>query len=167
LNRENIFNHKGTNMLTGPTPEYLEACRIVVGDDNPRTVLTLIQEGSPQMDEVRRVDADIIGAKIEALAVQIAEPDFVISHGSIDPLIGHVGEIDQRAVLKRAAEIARASGEAMHAEADSLTRLDRLAHAAGMPAGENPIMWLRARGLVEEAEGGGWRFKPAKPESVT
>ena len=39
-------------MITRPTPEYLEACRIVFGDDSPRTVLTLIQEGSPLMDEV-------------------------------------------------------------------------------------------------------------------
>jgi hypothetical protein len=44
-------------MITRPTPEYLEACRIVLGDDSPRTVLTLIQEGSPLIDEVRRVHA--------------------------------------------------------------------------------------------------------------
>jgi hypothetical protein len=50
-------------MITKPTPEYLEACRIVLGDDSPRTVLTLTQEGSPLMDEVRRVHADIIDAK--------------------------------------------------------------------------------------------------------
>jgi hypothetical protein len=69
--------------------------------------------------------------------------------------------------MSRAQEIARAKGDAAHAEADALRDVVRLAHAAGMPAGEKPILWLRARGLVEEIEGGGWRFKAATPGAVT
>jgi len=43
-----------------PSPEYLEACRVVPGDDSPQIVLTLIMTGSPVMDEVRRVHAEIV-----------------------------------------------------------------------------------------------------------
>jgi hypothetical protein len=43
-----------------PTPEYLEACRFVLGDDSPAFVLGHLMQGSPLMDEVRRVHAEIV-----------------------------------------------------------------------------------------------------------
>jgi hypothetical protein len=45
--------------------------------------------------------------ELESFARQIAEPDFPISHASLDPLIGHLNTADYARVLDRAAEIAR------------------------------------------------------------
>lgn len=41
----------------------------------------------------------ITAQQIEAFAVQIAEPDFVISKASIEPLIGHLGDAEFQAVM--------------------------------------------------------------------
>jgi hypothetical protein len=100
--------------------------------------------------------------EIENFARQMADPDFVVSEATIGPLIGHLPTADYRAVLKRAEEIARAASKAMAAEADALENVERLAHAAGMPDGGNPVAWLQERGLIEEINGALW-FKPAKP----
>jgi hypothetical protein len=105
-------------------------------------------------------------AEIEAFAVQIAEPDFEISHAALDPLIGHLDPADFDAVMDRAQEIARAQGKAALAEAATLENLQRLAHASGMPDGGSPFPWLLERGLIEETDDG-WRFKTAKPGAVT
>jgi hypothetical protein len=102
--------------------------------------------------------------ELETFAVQIADPAFDPS--SIESLIGHLGEIEFEAVIDRAIEIARCSGEAVLSEADDLTSLSRLAHAAGCPKGEPVIPWLQERGLVEQVDDG-WRFRAAKPEPTT
>jgi hypothetical protein len=100
-------------------------------------------------------------SEIEAFTVQIAEPGFETAR--IEALIGHLAEAEFKAVMHRAAAIARAYGKAAFAEADALENLSRLAHAAGMPDGGNPFQWLQERDLVEEVDGG-YRFKTAKPE---
>ena len=126
--------------------------------------------------------------EIETLALKIAEPDFVVSHASLDPLIGHLDVADFDAVLHRAAEIARESGKALDTEADTvdpliveavvdaiaeneeilvdLENLVRLGNAAGCPDDAAIIPWLLERGLVEKVDGG-FRLKPAKPGPVT
>jgi hypothetical protein len=58
-----------------PTPEYLEACRVVLGDDSPRTVLDLMMKGSPLMDEVRRAHAEILDRKRRELVGIGMNPD--------------------------------------------------------------------------------------------
>jgi hypothetical protein len=50
-------------MDISPTPEYLLACRIVLGDDSPRTVLGAMMSGSPLLDDVRMIHADIVRFK--------------------------------------------------------------------------------------------------------
>jgi hypothetical protein len=77
----------------------------------------------------------ITAQQIEAFAVQIAEPDFVISKASIEQLIGHLGDAEFKAVMARAAEISRERGRAAFAVADTLETLTGLAHAAGCPSG--------------------------------
>jgi hypothetical protein len=107
----------------------------------------------------------ITPAEIEAYAVQIAKPDFLISKASIEPLIGHLGDAEFKAVMGRAAEISRERGRAAFAEADKLETLTRLAHAAGCPSGTPVVPWLRERGLIEEVDGG-FRFKTASPHET-
>jgi hypothetical protein len=46
-----------------PTPEFLEACRILLGDDSPAAVLTAIRAGGPLMDDVRLVHELIVKSK--------------------------------------------------------------------------------------------------------
>jgi hypothetical protein len=101
--------------------------------------------------------------QIETFAAEIADPAFKMQ--DIGPLIGHLSDSEFDAVLERAKEIARSRANAAHAEADSLENVQRLAHAAGMPAGEKPIPWLAERGLIEKI-GDGWRFKAAKPSAI-
>jgi hypothetical protein len=102
-------------------------------------------------------------SEIETFATKISEPNFEMAN--IEPLIGHLGEVEFKAVMHRAAEIARQRGREALADADSLEALLRLARAAVMPAGEKPIPWLAERGLIE-ASGRGWRFRAAKPSVV-
>jgi hypothetical protein len=103
---------------------------------------------------------------IGIIAAQIAEPDFEVSKPNIDKLIGHLDAADQDIVLGRAAKISRQRGEADLAEARSLQNLRRLGKAAGCPDGEPVIPWLEARDLIEQVEGGGWRFKQASPKAA-
>ena len=104
-------------------------------------------------------------AEMRGFAKRIAETGFVISKETIDALIGHLTDVQQRAVMDRAAEIARERGNAMKSEANAVEALVRLAQATGMPEGGMPIPWLQERSLIEEVEGG-WRFKAAKPGMV-
>jgi hypothetical protein len=46
-----------------PTPEFLEACRRVLGADDPRTVITAMRAGGPVIDELRTVHAEIVAQK--------------------------------------------------------------------------------------------------------
>jgi hypothetical protein len=102
----------------------------------------------------------ITAQQIEEYAEQIAKAGFEIAF--IESLIGHLGEgtAEFHAVFDRAVAIGRA-------EADAWEALLRLAYAAGMPAGEKPILWLMDRGLVEQLDDGGLRFKEAGPEAAT
>ena len=43
-----------------PAPEFLEACRRVLGGDDPATVLGVIINGDPRMRQVRAVHADLL-----------------------------------------------------------------------------------------------------------
>ena len=43
-----------------PAPEFLEACRRVLGGDDPATVLSAMINGDPRMDQVRAVHADLL-----------------------------------------------------------------------------------------------------------
>jgi hypothetical protein len=58
-------------MNISPTPEYLAACRLVLGDDSPATILTAIMEGNPLMDEVRRIHAEIIDGERGAQIIKL------------------------------------------------------------------------------------------------
>jgi hypothetical protein len=100
----------------------------------------------------------ITAQQIEEYAVQIAGAGFEIPF--IEKLIGHLGDAELEAVIDRAAIIGRA-------EADSWEALLRLAHAAGLPAGEKPILWLMDRGLVKQLDDGGLRFEEAGPGAAT
>jgi hypothetical protein len=126
-----------------------------------------IQVRRPVQDERSGGAAMISASEIEAFAVQIAELTFEVSKANISALIGHLDLPDYDVVLTRAAQIARQRGEADLAEAEALENLERLAHATGMPAGGKPIPWLQERGLVEEIDGGGFRFKTPRPGAVT
>jgi hypothetical protein len=106
----------------------------------------------------------ITQTEIETFAMQIAEPDFDPSQ--IEALIGHLRDAEIEAVIDRAAEISREHGEAALSEADTLASLSRLAHATGCPRGEPVIPWLQERGLIEQVDGGGWRFKTPAPRAA-
>jgi len=43
-----------------PPAEFREACRRILGGDDPRTVLSAMMSGDPRMDLVRSVHADIL-----------------------------------------------------------------------------------------------------------
>lgn len=105
----------------------------------------------------------ITKAEIETYAAQIAEVTFEMDN--IEPLIGHLGDVEMKAIMARAAAIAREGGRAAQAEADSMENVLRLAQAAGCPEGAPVIPWLAERGLIEKI-GNGWRFKVAKPNAV-
>jgi hypothetical protein len=98
--------------------------------------------------------------EIETFARQIAESDFLVSESPA--LIGHFSDMDQAAVLDRAAEISREIAAAYQAEADDAVAFLRLARASSCPDGIPVIPWLLERGLVVEVDGV-CRFKPAKP----
>ncbi|HMF67604.1 MAG TPA: hypothetical protein VK602_08345 [Phyllobacterium sp.] len=42
----------------------------------------------------------------------------------------------------------------------------RLARAAACPDGEPIIPWLQERGLIEQVDDGGWRFKTPAPRTA-
>jgi hypothetical protein len=46
-----------------PSPEFLAACRIVLGGDSPTIVLSAIMNSGPELDEIRRVHAEIVELK--------------------------------------------------------------------------------------------------------
>jgi hypothetical protein len=46
-----------------PTEEFLEACRRVLGGDDPATVLTAMAAGGPLVAEVKAVHAEIVERK--------------------------------------------------------------------------------------------------------
>jgi|SRR6516164_6689579 len=48
-----------------PTPEFLEACRRILGGDDPATVLGAMMDGDPRMDYVRALHADLVEQKRE------------------------------------------------------------------------------------------------------
>jgi len=49
-----------SEMNIKPAPEFLEACRRVLGGDDPATVLSAMINGDPRMDQVRAVHADLL-----------------------------------------------------------------------------------------------------------
>jgi len=48
-----------------PTPEFLEACRRVLGGDDPATVLGAIRRDDRRMNEVYAIHADLVRSKQE------------------------------------------------------------------------------------------------------
>jgi hypothetical protein len=128
----------------------------------------------------------ITKAEIDALAVQIAEPDNFHRHVPIIERLLGLSKSEQDAVLERAEAIEAQKWEALACErAEELKQrraeiarlkaelqapweaLLRLARAAGCPGDAPVIPWLAERGLIEETKGGeGWRFKAAKPGAV-
>ena len=50
-------------MNTTPRPEFLEACRRVLGDDNRAVVLGAMMQDDPRMDEVNAIHADLVISK--------------------------------------------------------------------------------------------------------
>ena len=43
-----------------PAPEFLDACRRVLGGDDPATVLSAMANGDRRMDQVRAVHAELL-----------------------------------------------------------------------------------------------------------
>jgi hypothetical protein len=50
-------------MDIGPTPELREACRRVLGGDDPATVIDAIRAGDARWRRVQEVHAEILAAK--------------------------------------------------------------------------------------------------------
>jgi hypothetical protein len=102
--------------------------------------------------------------EIERLGNQLADlGDWSGEEGSA--LIDHLDDADTDAVLDRAGLISICRSWADHT--DSLVDFVRLGQATGCPDGEPIFPWLKDRGLVEEVDGGGFRFKTARPGAVT
>jgi hypothetical protein len=100
--------------------------------------------------------------EIEALGSQLAD-DWSRGECDTEATTGlHGANLD--AVLTRAQDISldRNAPELI----DSGESLLRLAHATGCPDGEPIIPWLQERGLVEQVDDGGWRFKTPAPRSA-
>jgi hypothetical protein len=112
----------------------------------------------------------ITEADIEALGNQLADlwaadNDENSTSAESFALIEHLEGDDLDDVLTRAQDISlvRNAPELI----DSTESLMRLAHATGCPDDEAVIPWLQERGLIEEVDGGGFRFKATKPGVVT
>lgn len=50
-------------MDIGPTPEFREACRHILGGDDPATVLGAMRNDDPRMEDVRALHADLVEGK--------------------------------------------------------------------------------------------------------
>src|SRR6266704_3017457 len=104
--------------------------------------------------------------EIESLGSQLA--DFGDGDGSSADsfaLIAHLDDADFDAVLTRADDIRFDRNLADYL--DSAESLMRLAHATGCPDDMPIFPWLKDRGLAEEVDEGGFRFKKAKPGIIT
>jgi hypothetical protein len=103
----------------------------------------------------------ITETELEALASQLADlGDERDAEGHA--LIAHLEGGDLEAVLTRLEQI-EFERNCAGGYLDSIEGLMRLAHAAGCPDDEQMIPWLQARGLIEQLDDGGFRFKTAKP----
>jgi hypothetical protein len=102
--------------------------------------------------------------EIESLGQKLADLGDWSKDGG---LLDHLDEHDTDLVLARAEIIAITRGNDGAALADSVESLIRLGKAAGCPDNEPMIPWLQERGLVEEVDGGGFRFRMAKPGAAT
>jgi hypothetical protein len=58
-----------------PTPEFCTACRIVLGGDDPATVLTAIREDDPRFEQVLRLHAEIVAETATAREIEQGDHD--------------------------------------------------------------------------------------------